>query len=215
MASSSLNVTFKDKFKNYLLWQGMAMGFFVLVYGSCNHYASLQSNLYKFYFDWELNIPHWPLMMIFYRSLDILLTIVLFALSIDSMKDYAKTMMISIVLAAPIFLIFPTELGFPRPEVHEHFQLLYDILYSIDKPHNLLPSMHVTYASLGIWFIYKDHRKYLLPLLVWLSLICASVVLVHQHHVLDIPAGLILALLTYKIYFKWIKKEKTSENQDF
>ena len=197
----------KSKVKNYLLWQGLAMGTFVVVYGFCNHYASSASHHYQMYFDWELSIPHYPLMMIFYRSLDLILCLVLFALSKKSMRDYAKTMILSVLMAAPIFLIFPAQLGFPRPVHHEHFQFLYDVLYTIDKPHNLLPSMHVTYAALGLWFIYKDLKKHVYLLSIWFVLICASVVLVHQHHILDIPAGIILAILAYKIYFRYLKKE--------
>ncbi|WP_127718379.1 phosphatase PAP2 family protein [Halobacteriovorax sp. HLS] len=178
---------------------------FVIVYGLCNHYASLQQNHYKLYFDWELSIPHIPLMMLAYRSLDILLCSVLFLLSKETMKQYAKAMIFSVVVAAPIFIIFPAKLGFPRPEVHEYFQVLYDILYKIDKPHNLLPSMHVVYASIGLFAINFENafsKGVVLFTSVWLMLICASVVLVHQHHILDIPTGLGLGYLSYRIFIK-------------
>ena len=194
----------KSKMLNYCKWQGLAMLTFVLVYGSCNYYASLQAHRYSLYFDWELNIPHIPWMMIFYRTLDVILIIVLFLLSKKNMKQYGKAMIFSILIAAPIFIIFPTQLGFERLQNFENFETLYKILYALDHPHNLFPSMHVCYASLGIWAIIREYPKYIiwhLVLWTWLILICASIILVHQHHLLDIPGGLILAWLSFKIFF--------------
>lgn len=178
---------------------------FVFVYGLCNYYASRQETHYELFFDWELSIPHWPWMMVFYRSLDLLLFIVLWALSADNMRKYAKAMMVSLYMAVPIFILVPAKLGFERLATFEQFELAYRVLYAIDLPHNLLPSMHVTYASLGIWAILKQHRRGLafnLFMWSWLILICASIVLVHQHHVLDIPAGLLLAYINFRVFFK-------------
>ena len=193
----------KSKIINYIKWQGLAMSTFVVVYGLCNYYASKQEKLYPLYFEWELNIPHIPLMMLIYRTLDIILIGVLFWLNEENMKKFSKAMIFSIFVAAPIFLIFPTQLGFPRLENFENFEIFYKVLYSLDKPHNLFPSMHVTYAALGLWTINKEHieKKYLKYFTsFWLVLICSSIILVHRHHILDIPSGLLLALISYKIF---------------
>ena len=202
----------KEKLINYIIWQGLAMLVFVVVYGSCNHYASLQENHYHLYLNWELDIPHIPLMMIFYRTLDIILIIVLWLLSPENMKRYAKSMIFSIFVAAPIFIFFPSKLGYPRLESFEQFETLYKILYTLDHPYNLFPSMHVTYASLGIWAIirqYPQAKKWHMALWLWLGLICASIILVHQHHLADIPSGLLLAFLSFKIFFKTSEHPET------
>jgi len=48
------------------------------------------------------------------------------------------------------------------------------------------------------------------PAGVWLALICASTLLVHQHHVADIAAGLLLAWALQKVRFGRFTKEKTA-----
>lgn len=194
------------KFSHYSLWIGSAMIVFVIVYGLCNHVASTRSDLFHLYFDWELKIPHIKPFMIAYRTLDVILVIVLFTLSSESIKRYSLAMMSSILMAAPIFIFIPTALGFPRLDNFDQFETLYRILYAVDKPHNLFPSMHVCYAAIGIWAMIREHSwksKMLTPLLwLWLGLISASIVFVHQHHLIDIPGGLILAYINYKIFFK-------------
>ena len=43
---------------------------------------------------------------------------------------------------------------------------------------------------------------------VWLVLISASVVFVHQHHLFDIVTGFILALVIYKLVYEKIHNTK-------
>lgn len=193
------------RFLNYALWIGGAMVVFVVVYGFCNYYSSLQTTHYQMYFDWELSIPHIKEMMLVYRTLDVIFIIVLFFLSEDSVKRFGKAMMSAILMAAPMFLIFPAKLGFTRLVEFDQFETLYKVLYTLDKPHNLLPSMHVTYASIGLWAMMREHKsKKWVPWVLWIWLlgICASIVFVHQHHVLDIPTGLLLGWINYKIFFR-------------
>jgi membrane-associated phospholipid phosphatase len=193
------------RFLNYAKWIGLALVVFVIVYGLCNHYSSLQPMHYAMYFDWELSIPHVKEMMLAYRSLDLIFIVVLFALSEQSVRKLSLAMISSILMAAPIYLFFPAKLGFQRLVEFDQFETLYRVLYTLDRPHNLLPSMHVTYASIGLWAIMREHnsRQWVAPLLwIWLFLICASIILVHQHHLMDIPTGMLLAVINYKMFFK-------------
>ena len=78
-------------------------------------------------------------------------------------------------------------------------------LYSIDKPANLLPSIH----CMNSWFCYiavrgrKDiPRWYRIFSFVFAWLIGLSTVFIRQHVVLDIAAGFLLAELMWQFFGK-------------
>jgi membrane-associated phospholipid phosphatase len=103
--------------------------------------------------------------------------------------------------SALIFIIFPTVMV--RPELgSSFFDSLVSIIYFLDKPINLFPSLHCA-AS---WLCFRSacalggaSRKYILFQLFFTVLVCASTVFIKQHLIIDIPAGIILAELLWQI----------------
>jgi membrane-associated phospholipid phosphatase len=101
------------------------------------------------------------------------------------------------LVAATIFLLFPSYMT--RPVVigdgiqHE---LLRD-LYHLDNGCNLIPSLHVAHSMLVALF-FRALRPKLFPVVAFgTAMISASTVLVKQHYFLDIPAGMVLAFVAY------------------
>jgi len=197
---------FEKKSTNYFFWIGIATIVFFVAYGSCNYYASTVSHTYKLYFPWELKIPLVPWMIIPYRSLDWIFVVAYFLLDKVHTKRLALHMMISIIPAAIIFILFPGECGFVRPDPSTLgiWKPIYEVLYTLDKPHNLYPSLHITYSYLGLMAFHDMNKSLKVSLfsLVWFLMICASVILTYQHHVIDIVMGLGLGYLTYKYTFR-------------
>lgn len=197
--------TFDSKVGNYFFWIGIATLLFFVVYGSCNYYASLSSTTYKLYFDWELKLPLIPWMVLPYRSLDWIFVVTYFVLDRAHTKRLGQHMMISLIPAAIIFCLFPGECGFVRPDPSTLgiWKPFYEVLYTLDKPHNLFPSLHITYSYLGLMAFHDQHRTRTMTLfsLGWFLLICASVVFTYQHHVIDIVMGLALGIVVYKYTF--------------
>jgi membrane-associated phospholipid phosphatase len=80
-------------------------------------------------------------------------------------------------------------------------------MFSIDLPHNMAPALHVVFSAL-ILFAALDASR-LTPTKIlwwsWLILICASTILVHQHHLLDVISGLAMATLSRR----WITEGET------
>ena len=72
----------------------------------------------------------------------------------------------------------------------------FSALFGVDKPHNLMPSLHVVFSCL-ILFMCRDGANVVLRVLlfVWVVLIVASTVLVHQHHLIDALTGLAVVML--------------------
>ena len=110
-------------------------------------------------------------------------------------------------IAAVFFILFPTELGFSRTENIEGYEFMYNLLHMIDKPHNLAPSLHITYSALGAYVLSSEIKSKWLKGMIWLwfLLICSSIVLVHQHHLFDIFSGILLSFFVINFVFKKMK----------
>jgi len=145
-------------------------------------------------------------MILFYESyyLLILLSIVLVKSPL-SIRSLSITLMVSSAIACTIFLLFPGEMGSSRTDNIQGFESLYEALHIIDKPHNLYPSLHITFSSISAFSLFKQTKHKLIHalLILWVILISLSVILTHQHHLFDIATGFVLAWITLKfVYLK-------------
>lgn len=103
------------------------------------------------------------------------------------------------------FLIYPTRIDFrPAAQGAGVFRALCRLIYRLDRPVNVLPSLHC-YEALSIHlstFRSRFGRKH--PALraasaVLALLICLSTVFIKQHSVLDLIAGCALAIASYAL----------------
>lgn len=183
-----------ERWRTYL-WLGLLLDLlFVLVYGGASLFNHLRSAHLELYFDWETGLPLVPGFIYPYFSIFLLFLLPPFALEVPALRRLAKQLMAATLVAGAAFVLLPTRPGF-EPVVGE-LPSLFNLLANIDPPYNLLPSLHVTYSTLtilAISFISPAWLKLLLWL--WLGVMCASVVLIHQHHLLDVVSGLLLALI--------------------
>ena len=96
-----------------------------------------------------------------------------------------------------VFVFYPTEMT--RPEITQtgFFYTLVGWMHWIDTPMvNLFPSIHCleSWICLRSSFHLKGVRKWYAPLsVVFTLLVFASTVLIHQHVLVDIPAGILVA----------------------
>ena len=99
-----------------------------------------------------------------------------------------------------IFLALPTTNV--RPEITEHglWDLCMRILYWLDTPDNLFPSIHCLVSWL-CWIGIRKNRR--LPrgakvgILVWAVLICIATLTTKQHVIVDVFGGIVLAEVCY------------------
>lgn len=197
-----------ERFKVICLYTVLSTIAFAVIYGWCNQQAALNPVRYSMFTEWELKIPLIPWMIYPYISLNLLFLVSAFVLKeISSIKGFCLSLIIGAVVAGLVFYFFPGQLGFVRETVpgYEHY---FDFMFSIDHPHNLYPSLHVTYSTLAIFAMIEQttNKIFHVLMLVWLVLISASVVFVHQHHLFDILSGFILALILYKFVYERVHK---------
>lgn len=194
----------------FLQWFSIVLSCFLIVYYSCNSYAASLSNHYHLYMDWELSIPLVPPMIIIYITYVFIFALVpLVFKSPMAFRALACSMLAIIGTSGVIFVLFPWHLGFIRQDSVPEYQFIFSLLYAIDQPHNLFPSLHVTFACICVLALIHQtsNRQFHFALKIWFLLVCVSVILVHQHHFFDVISGITLGWVVYKsVYLKVVNK---------
>ncbi len=113
------------------------------------------------------------------------------------MARAVRAFAISLAAAYATYLLFPVYLQRPALEVRSPATWLLALEYR-DPSYNHFPSLHV---ALG-WLVYLTVRERLLrrwPLALLMGGVCVATLLVKQHYVVDVVAGSILAVLTWRV----------------
>lgn len=179
------------------------------IYLGTNWISSTREFHYNLYFEWEKQVPIIPFMIIFYLSAYLLPLLPLLVLNYKKQMVVAKSIILSGLIAGIIFLAFPTQLGFHRSvENIGILRPLFLLIWSIDLPHNLVPSLHVAMSYLMIIPCLKKighwPRIFFLSLLVGIS---TSVIFVHQHHLLDLLSGLSLGIICFYVVKRYSRNK--------
>jgi hypothetical protein len=93
-----------------------------------------------------------------------------------------------------VFLIHPTACA--RPAVDGQ-PAAYALLLAVDQPNNCLPCLHSAFSVLAVWVLATGTVQFRsgvarLLLVVWLLVLCVSIVALRQHTDLDTLAGCVL-----------------------
>ncbi|HHI92675.1 MAG TPA: hypothetical protein ENK04_04040 [Gammaproteobacteria bacterium] len=183
----------REALSTYLVISLLLSILFVLVYGGMNWLNAARDTHYHWYMDWELSAPLIPGMVYVYLSLEILFLLPLFTMTGIELKQLGKQMAAAILVSGTLFFLFPTETGYVRQPGLTAGNPGFDLIYLLDKPHNLFPSLHISLSALIIAGVfYKGGMLWRSFLGLWLTLLTASVILTHQHHLLDIVGGFLV-----------------------
>lgn len=195
----------KKRLLVFATWGTAALLGFPLVYGLTNYLAAQRTDLYSMYFSWETEIPFIQEFVWLYLSLNIVIFLPLFMCDADRLKKYCQTNLVTLIAAAIFFVLFPTQLGFERVvPLESPFREIFQNIHTLDKPHNLVPSLHVTFSALSFFVVLETHKrkKWLsVLLLIWMSGIAASVIFTRQHHLMDVLGGILLAAVGIRYFY--------------
>ena len=133
-------------FAFWALWVGVA---FFAVYPTCNWLTSLRGDYFSLYLPIELNVPFVPEFIVFYLSMYVLFAMPPFFLRVPELTALGKQLIVGTLVSGLIFLLVPTRLGFTRqiPD-GELLAPVYVKMFSVDLPHNMVPSLHVVFTAL-------------------------------------------------------------------
>jgi membrane-associated phospholipid phosphatase len=182
------------------LWTGIlgalivSLSFFPIYIGGRMTTGILGQRLHL-YATFELALPFWAPMIIAYLSMFVLFLLPTFQLNESELWLLVRRLVIASLLGGLVFLALPSEVGFAELTDAGRWQPLYDLVYSVDGRANAAPSFHVVYTStilLALMEVASPRLRMLYAL--WLVVVCASTVLTHRHHLLDVAGGLAIAL---------------------
>jgi len=194
-----------ERLSAILIWGGACLAVCLSLYLISNQIASRISFHYSMYLEVEKDIPLIPWMIYIYASFHLLLALNFFIIKDPKViKAFTISLMCSSFIAVIFFLVFPGELGFSRTENIVGYEPMFNLLHQIDHPFNLYPSLHITFSVLTAFAMFDQTKSKLFHviLLIWILLICCSVVLVHQHHLFDVITGLTLAYGVVKLVYR-------------
>jgi len=190
------------RMREYLLWSGGVGLAFFSVYPTLNWITSLRPEPLHLYFAGELAVPFVPQMIWAYLSMYVLFLMPPLFVPAAHMPALGKQLIAGTLVSGFVFLLLPAELGFARELPTESpYAGIYAAMFDVDRPHNLVPSLHVVFTvAIGLACACAAPPLARACLVAWISTVVASTVLVHQHHVLDIAAALILVFLLRRRY---------------
>jgi 1-acyl-sn-glycerol-3-phosphate acyltransferase/membrane-associated phospholipid phosphatase len=186
---------------------------FLLVYGGCNWFASRRTDVGTWFFEWERHIPFLSWMIVPYLSIDAFFVSAPFLFrDCRELRVYSSRMTAAILVGGFFFLLFPLRFGFERPLAEGLSGALVRAFTSVDRPFNLLPSLHVTLAVI-LADAYGRHSRGVVraALTAWFVLVVSSTVFVYQHHIVDVAGGMLLAgFVFYAVPWSVARRSSTS-----
>src|ERR1044072_2601433 len=188
------------RLRTYFLWSFLAGIAFFAVYPTMNWITSLRRAPLHLYLSSELAIPFVPGFIWPYLSMYALFVLPLVFIPAERMPSLGRQLIAGCLLSAAMFLLLPAELGFAR-EVPKTYGAIYAQMFTIDRPYNLVPSLHVIWsAAIALACVDFARIPAKIALMAWLCIIVASTILVHQHHLLDVIAALAIVFVLRRVY---------------
>ena len=136
-------------------------------------------------------------------------TLIVFLLFRTKIFQSASLAMITAFLVSYLFYFFlQTEVIRPVLTGTDLFTRLIQGVYATDNPYNDFPSLHTSISTLLTIHWFRFDRRLGLVAAIWTALIVASTVLIKQHYVADLVAGLLLAFGAANLYIRLIIKRK-------
>lgn len=177
--------------------------FFSLGFGCLIYFASKPFLQSVPHFDFSLSIdraiPFVPFFVLFYILAYLQWAwhyLYHYRKSREDAYHFAMTDVLGRLLCLVIFIVLPSAISRPEITGNDIWSKLTAQIYSVDTPSNLFPSLH----CLSSWICFRAALKmksapkwYAPSQLVFSILVFASTVLIKQHFVVDIPAGIAAA----------------------
>ena len=110
------------------------------------------------------------------------------------------------------FVLYPTEAPRPPLVVGEGFAVWgLAALYGSDPPYNCFPSLHVAHSFVSAFAAHRVHRSLGIVAAIFATLVALSTLFTKQHYVVDVIAGVLLALVAHVIFLARYPRERIPE----
>jgi membrane-associated phospholipid phosphatase len=178
--------------------------FFESTYLATNALTALHRFRFHVHSQAELAIPFVPAMVAGYLSLNLLLALTPFILRTwREIAPLCIVLCLETIVCAACFLLFPVELAYAPQTDWSAWGRFCAAVTALSLPYNNAPSLHVAFAfTAAMAFGARCGRLGRGMLLAWAALVAASTLLIHEHHIVDVVAGIALAVGMRPVY-RW------------
>ncbi|MDO5623843.1 MAG: phosphatase PAP2 family protein [Pseudomonadota bacterium] len=153
---------------------------------------------------WEPVLPFHPAWALPYLSLPLLLLALPLKLKPTGLWVVFAALMVQTGVAALCFVLLPVRVDFPPRVADGVWHLPFMLADTLNLTRNHLPSLHVALACTAAWAL-APHAAPAMRWLpwAWAAAIALSTVGLHEHHLLDVAAGVLLAAGAVRWVGRW------------
>ena len=183
--------------------------FFESIYAATNFLIGLHHFRVHVHFNFELGIPFVPAMAAVYLSLNLMLVLTPFILRTwRDITPLCLAMAGETLIGALLFLFLPVELGYAPRAATRSWADACRLAHTLSLEYNNLPSLHVAFAfSAAIAFGKRCGPLGRWLFVFWAGGIAGSTLLIHEHHLADVAAGVALAVAAMQVVHSATIKE--------
>jgi membrane-associated phospholipid phosphatase len=154
-------------------------------------------------------LPVVPIFVIPYVSLNLFVyvTLVVFLLFQNRVFQSAcLAMILAWLVSYGFYLFLQSEMIRPALTGGDVFTRMIRDVYAGDNPFNCFPSLHTSMSTILAIHWFRVNRRVAIGLACWTALIVASTILIKQHYLADLGAGLILAFGVSLLVRGWLRQ---------
>jgi len=184
----------EDRFQVYGLTLAF-LGLFVALYGSASALSAYVPWRLHVSFEFERAIPFVPYASAAYLSMDLLVGLSPFVLrDLRRILPMFTTLCVQTAIASVCFLLLPVETDFAPRHVGDGSAPLFQVADLLNLERNFLPSLHVGFAvTAALAYAERVGVVGKLAFGLWALGIAIATLLIHEHHLVDVIAGALLA----------------------
>lgn len=189
---------------------------FLLLYGGASRLAAYVPWRFRVDLPFELAIPFSPWSSLLYLAIGPLLCLGPFVLRRWRLLLPLVAVLTSETLVAAVcFVLLPVTTSFPPRETAGAVGLFFGFADLLNLEGNYLPSLHVAYA-LTAALAYGKERAPLVRIALFAGFVAmtASTLLMHEHHVVDAVAGMVLAAFAWVFVGRWAARQDVLDAVD-
>lgn len=175
-------------------------GLFAWFYGAANLLSAYTPWQIRPALPFEAAIPLLPAWSAVYLSMPLMLLWGVWRLEWTAQWWLFAVLLAELLVACLCFVLLPVDTAFPPAETTGFWQPLHQFATALALERNHLPSLHMAFAltaALSLQTTLPPAGRLLVW--CWAALVGLSTLFTHQHHLLDLAAGMALALAAWRM----------------
>jgi membrane-associated phospholipid phosphatase len=180
----------------------------MIFYGSASFVSGVVPYRIRIDFPFEAQIPFVPQVAIVYLSTLLILLCAPFVLRrFEDLYPFFIVLCIETIVGAVIFIVLPVEPGYPPRAASGSLPGLFLLADTLNLERNELPALHVAFAfTAAAAYQPKCGRLAGIAMWCWAAAIALSTLFMHEHHLLDVAAGILLAGVIMQKVRAWAQR---------